>query len=71
VNGDGMGEECSTHERAKTNAKFCFEGVKQSGTLKDLGADGGVIFKQTLRAEGGRVWIGFVWLRIGTTDELW
>jgi hypothetical protein len=38
--------------------------------LEDLGIDGKIILKLILRKQGGKVWTGFVWLRIGTSGEL-
>jgi hypothetical protein len=35
------------------------------GHLEDLGVDGRTILKMILRKSGERMWIGFIWLRIG------
>jgi hypothetical protein len=37
--------------------------------LKDLGTEGRIILTLRLRKKGGRVWAGFIWLRIGTNGE--
>jgi hypothetical protein len=42
-----------------------FEGKYHS---EDLGIDGKIILECTLGKWGGRVWIGSIWLRIGTSD---
>jgi hypothetical protein len=36
----------------------------------DLGVDGKIILKWILGKQGGNVWIGCVWIRIGTNDKL-
>jgi hypothetical protein len=36
----------------------------------DLGVDGRIILKLILRKQSWRVWIGFIWLRIGTAGGL-
>jgi hypothetical protein len=37
---------------------------------KDLGIDGGVTLRWILGKQGLGMWIGFIWLRIGTGGEL-
>jgi hypothetical protein len=38
--------------------------------FEDLGVDGRIRSKRTLKKLGGRVWTGFIWLRIGTSGGL-
>jgi hypothetical protein len=44
-----------------------------SGNLKgrdhseDIGVDGMIILKRILEEQGWKMWIGFIWLRIGTS----
>jgi len=38
--------------------------------LEDIGIDGSIIFKWNLGKHGGKVWIGIIWLRIGTSGGL-
>jgi hypothetical protein len=37
--------------------------------LAYLGVDGRIISERVLGKYGGKVWIGFIWLRIGTNDR--
>jgi hypothetical protein len=34
---------------------------------KDLGVDGNIKLRRILRKQGGNVWTGFIWLKIGTS----
>jgi hypothetical protein len=44
--------------------------LRERGNLEDLGIDGNMILKLSLkRSVGGRT--GFIWLRIGTGVGLW
>jgi hypothetical protein len=47
-------------------ANVWLESLKGRDHSKDLGVDGQVILKCTLRKLGERVWTGFIWLTIGT-----
>jgi hypothetical protein len=46
------------------------ESLKGRDHSENLGVDERIILKWILRKLCGSVWIGFVWLRIGTGDEL-
>jgi hypothetical protein len=48
--------------------KFCSEDLKRRDHLEDLVVDGEI--KWSLGIQGGKVWIGFNWLRIGTSGGL-
>jgi hypothetical protein len=37
---------------------------------EDLGIDGSIISEQISEKYGGKVWTGFIWLRIGTSGGL-
>jgi hypothetical protein len=37
---------------------------------KDLSIDARIILEWTLGKQGGKVWTGFMWLRIGTSSGL-
>jgi hypothetical protein len=43
---------------------------KERKHSEDLGVNGSVTFKWILGKQVWRVWIGFIWLRIGTGDGL-
>jgi hypothetical protein len=44
--------------------------LKERDYLEDLGVDGKVQVKCTLKKTRYRAWIGLIWLRIGTTGSL-
>jgi hypothetical protein len=37
--------------------------------FKDVGIDRRIILKRFLKKYNGRAWTGFIWLRIGTSDD--
>jgi hypothetical protein len=43
-----------------------WENVKEKDRLEDLGLDGRIIFKWIIKKSFVRVWLGLVWLKIGT-----
>jgi len=47
--------------------EFWSENPKGRDHLEDLGIDGKVILEWMLGKEGGKLWTGFIWLRIGTS----
>jgi hypothetical protein len=50
--------------------KIASEKVKGIDLLENLPIDGRKIFQLTLRSCGVRLWIGFIWLMIGSYDGL-
>jgi hypothetical protein len=44
--------------------------VKGRDHLEEPGVDGRIILEWILRKQGGKVWIGFIWIRIRTSDGL-
>jgi hypothetical protein len=52
------------------HTKFWFESLKARYCWEDLGIDRRIILKWLLRNSNGRVWIRFIWLRIGTGGGL-
>jgi hypothetical protein len=46
-----------------------FGDIKARDHLEDLDVDGNIILKLILNKYGARVWTGFIWLRIGTSDQ--
>jgi hypothetical protein len=44
--------------------------LKGRDILDDLGVDGKIILDWILGTHGGKVWIGCIWLRIGTRGGL-
>jgi hypothetical protein len=49
---------------------FWFEILKGRDHLEDLGIDGRIIVERILWKFGGKVWTGFIWLRLGTSGGL-
>jgi hypothetical protein len=49
---------------------FWLEDLKGRDHSEDLGVDGMIILEWMLEKRGGKLWIGFVWLRTGTSDGL-
>jgi len=49
---------------------FWLENLKGGGHLEDLVVDGKIILEWILRKQGREVWIGFIWLKIGTSGGL-
>jgi hypothetical protein len=48
---------------------FWLEYLKGRDHLEDLGTDK-IILERILGKQGGKVWTGFIWLRIGASGEL-
>jgi hypothetical protein len=49
---------------------FWLENLKGRDHLEDLDIDEKIILERILGKWGGRVWTGFIWLKIGTSDAL-
>jgi hypothetical protein len=49
---------------------FWFENLKGRDYLENLGTDKRKILEWMLGKYGGKVWTGFIWLRIGTSGGL-
>jgi hypothetical protein len=50
--------------------KFCPAKLKGKDHWGDLGLDGKIILEWLLGKQGGKVWPGCIWLRIGANGEL-
>jgi hypothetical protein len=46
---------------------FLLENLTGRNHVEDLGVDGKIILNWILGKKPGRVWTGFIWLRIGTS----
>jgi hypothetical protein len=57
-------------ETRKTHTKLWYENLKGREHSEELGVDGKTISERILEKHGGKVWTGFIWLRIGTSGEL-
>jgi hypothetical protein len=60
--------QSSMHERGENAYKVLFRNPKGRDCLEDLGIDGKVMLEWILGKWGGKVWTGFIWLGIGTSD---
>jgi hypothetical protein len=61
---------CSMHWRDEMCTIFWSEGLKGRDHSEDLGVDGRMVLKLILGKQCGKVWTGFIWLRIGTSGGL-
>jgi hypothetical protein len=52
------------------HATFCSENLKGRGQPEDIGVHGKVILEWNLDKSDARVWIEFIWLRIGSSGGL-
>jgi hypothetical protein len=50
--------------------KFWFESLNGRDQLEDIHVDGRIILKWILGKYIMGMWIGFIWLRIGTVDRI-
>jgi hypothetical protein len=68
-----MGGACSTHAKLREVRKiFQLENLKGGGHSEDAGVHGEIILKGIFGKQGGKVWTGFIWPRIGTSGGfLW
>jgi hypothetical protein len=60
---------CRAHEKMRNASKYWMENLKRRVHTEDLDLDR-LILKWILGNQGGRVWTGFIWLRIGTGVRL-
>jgi len=65
-----MGGACSTHERDEKCIKNVGENQKGRNNSEDLCVDGRIILKLILGEQGGSLWAGCIWLRMGTSCRL-
>jgi hypothetical protein len=49
------------------HAKLLLEILKETDHSEDLGVDGRIILECFLEKWGGKLWIGYIWLMIGTS----
>jgi hypothetical protein len=63
-------DEMDAWERWEMRTKFWSENLTGRDYSEDLGVDRKIILECILRKYGGEMWIGCVWLRIGTSGGL-
>lgn len=61
---------CHAWGRCKMHTGFRCENVKEGDRLEDLGSDGKTVLKCIIKKNGGRVWIGLIWLSLGISGTL-
>jgi hypothetical protein len=59
-----VGGACSTH------TKFWSENLQGRDLSEELGVDEKIILELILRKQGGKMWTGFIWHRIGSSGGL-
>jgi hypothetical protein len=52
------------------HAVFRLENFKGRDYLEEVGVDGKIILERIFGKRGGKLWTGFIWLRIGTIGGL-
>jgi hypothetical protein len=52
------------------HAEFWWENLKERKHLVNLEADKGIILMWTVRKQDERMWTGFMWPNIGTSDRV-
>jgi hypothetical protein len=59
-----------THGKDEMHAILRLEDLKERDHLEDVGVDRRIILEWILGKQGGKVWTGFIWIRIGTSGGL-
>jgi len=62
-----MDVACSTHGKMRNAYTILVRKPEGKRPFEDLGVDGRVILKLILGKQGGKLWTGFIWHRIGTS----
>jgi hypothetical protein len=57
-------------ERSKVLSGFWFDNLNLRDQFKDLGVDGWILLKWSLKKYDVRPWAGRIWLRIGSSGRL-
>ena len=64
------GEVCGTYGERKMYTGFWWGNLKKGDHLEDLGVDGRITLKRTLKKENGKAFTGLIWLKIGPSGGL-
>jgi hypothetical protein len=67
---DAMGGVCSAHGEMKNEYGILIGKPDGRDHSEDQGIDGIIILKWVFGEQGWRVWIGFIWFRIGAGGGL-
>jgi hypothetical protein len=65
---DEVDDACS--RRREKHTIIWLQSLKRGDHLEDLGVDGKIILGCILKIKGEKLWIGRIWLRIGTNGKL-
>jgi len=57
-------------ETGEVRAGVWWGDLRERGHLEELVMDGSITLRCIIKKYDGRMWIGFIWLRIGTGDRL-
>jgi hypothetical protein len=61
---------CNIHGEHEYACKIYAENLKGRDLIVDLGGDRMTVLKWTLKVQYVRVWTGFIWFRIATSDAV-
>jgi hypothetical protein len=61
---------CSTHGEQRSTYKILVLILKGTNHSEDKCVDGKIILKWILMKQGGRMWIGLMWLTLDTSSGL-
>jgi hypothetical protein len=70
VKEEEMGEACSMNYRLKEHTKMWVGKFNEEGHSENSGLDGKITLERILWKWDGKVWIGHIWLRIGSSGWL-
>ena len=67
---DEMGGACSTYRDRSGACRAWWGDLRETDHLEELVMVGSVTLRCIIKKRDGRMWTGFIWLRLGTGDRL-